>query len=340
MVGDRGVELAVVVLATRLAREVTLRFLVPVKQAALPGEGAVGRRGDADFLRELRPLLRADVVQLEGHAEDRSRAVAGDGREVAFAKLGVVPTPLRGDGRQRVAVEDVRAEVHGERRVIVERARFEVVIDAALLEIETGARGQGGGAWVAAAGARLEIGAAVAVAAVGLGDEQGLDRVADVVLKHGAQALALVAVDGLVVEDVEDVAVEFAADRGDAGAQRIAERAGNPGAQLVFVVLVEACADVAVEGLARALRGDVDDPGRCVFAEQRALRAAQHLDALEIVEIGEGLPGAAEHDAVDHGRDAGFGGDAERDRADAAHGQRAVAGRVAGAEADRGHQRL
>ena len=224
--------------------------------------------------------------------------------------------------------------------MIVERARFEVVIDAALLKIETGARGQGGGAGVAAAGARLEIGAAVAVAAVGLGDEQRLDRVADVVLEHGAQALALVAVDGLVVEDVEDVAVEFAADRGDAGAQRIAERAGNPGAQLVFVVLVEARADVAVEGLARALRRYVDDTGRCVFAEQRALRTAQHLDALEIVEIGEGLAGAAEHDAVDHGRDAGFGGDAERDRADAAHGQRAVAGRVAGAEADRGHQRL
>ena len=76
-----------------------------------------------------------------------------------------------------------------------------------------------------------------------------------------------------------------------------------------------------------------------VFAEQRTLGAAQHFHALHVEHLHEGLAGAAEHHAVDHGGNARFHGTAERLRADAANGKRGLARVGTLLQVERGHQK-
>src|SRR5581483_7493506 len=69
---------------------------------------------------------------------------------------------------------------------------------------------------------------------------------------------------------------------------------------------------------ARARGHDIDRAGGRVLAEQRALRAAQNLDAIDIVEVEERAGRATDHDAVDYGRHGGLHAIGKVERANAA----------------------
>ena len=56
----------------------------------------------------------------------------------------------------------------------------------------------------------------------------------------------------------------------------------------------------------RALGDDIDDTGRGIGTEQRALRAAQHFDALDLAEIAEADAVTGARHAVDDDTDGGF----------------------------------
>jgi len=95
---------------------------------------------------------------------------------------------------------------------------------------------------------------------------------------------------------------------------------------------------VAAEFRARLHRHDVHDAGRGVLAVQRALRAREHLDTVDVVEVGEGLARGGHHHAVEHEGHARLGRDREVDRADAAQEQRLVQRGVGLADVEGRHQ--
>lgn len=74
----------------------------------------------------------------------------------------------------------------------------------------------------------------------------------------------------------------------------------------------------------RTLGDDIDDPGGGVRAEQRALRAAQHFDALEFAEIAEADTVAGARHTVDHDTDRGFKAGVVANRTDAADAGRGL----------------
>ena len=89
------------------------------------------------------------------------------------------------------------------------------------------------------------------------------------------------------------------------------------GAAEVIVADVEFAADFGIE--LRLGGDDRDEAGRSVAAEQRALRSAKHLDAVDRAEFGKADAGARPIDTVDEHRDGAFQAGVVADRADAAN---------------------
>ena len=157
-------------------------------------------------------------------------------------------------------------------------------------------------------------------------------------LQLAAYALVVVAVDFLAVGLVLDVAVIAAEQGGQRAFQGLwNQAAADAETGTAFVAAVVRLVDVAVGLGGRGLGDDVQYTGRGILAEQRALRAAQHFDAVEVEQVEGGLAGTAVDHAVDH---RGHGGLDPRRGGNGAHAtdeQRGVLVRSAGAEVQRRH---
>ena len=90
-------------------------------------------------------------------------------------------------------------------------------------------------------------------------------------------------------------------------------------------------AHAAAELACRLLSYDMDQAANGIFAEQRALRSAQYLNALDIQGLEDGAVRAAHEHAVDHDADGRIEGFLDVLKADAAQGNGGVIG-AAGAD--------
>ena len=130
-----------------------------------------------------------------------------------------------------------------------------------------------------------------------------------------------------VVED----AIAEGAERGEADGEFVGEeRAGDRGAGLDEIVgaVGEFAVRFPIEG--RFPGRDDDGAGGGVLAEERALRAAQHGDLVDVGKVEGGGGGAAVPDAIDIEADAGFEAviglaDGDDAAAEAADGEAGVA---------------
>ena len=122
----------------------------------------------------------------------------------------------------------------------------------------------------------------------------------------GAQVPAVAVVQLVVVRQVDEVAVALVHRAGDAEGEGVGEGAGDLALQDALVQVADAGFDEAAPVEVGLLRHDADHAGRGVLTEQRALRAAQHLDALHIDEVADGAGRARAVDAVDEHTDRGL----------------------------------
>ena len=120
--------------------------------------------------------------------------------------------------------------------------------------------------------------------------------------------------DGLVLHlarfpaerQVVEVAVALPVCARDLECELLAHRDVDVAVELLVVIVAVAEAHAAAELRLRTLPGDVDDAGDRVAAEQRALRAAQDLDALQIDGLEHRAGIRADEHAVDDDADRGI----------------------------------
>ncbi len=124
--------------------------------------------------------------------------------------------------------------------------------------------------------------------------------------------------------DQRQEAVALRPDAFEARGDRAADRAGDAGGGMPVIIIAVGQLAGRAEIEAGRLGDDVDEAGRRVAAKQGALRPAQHFDALDLAQIGEGRAGARAIDAVDEHRDRAFQARIVADRADAADARDAV----------------
>ena len=114
------------------------------------------------------------------------------------------------------------------------------------------------------------------------------------------------------------------------------EREVADGFEVEAIVVAERHGDHARVVTLRNLRDQANRAADAVLAEQRALRPAQHLDALEIDEIHVGARDRAVVDVVDVDTDSGLEREAEVDLVQAAQADRVVRAEVARVAAEIG----
>ena len=110
----------------------------------------------------------------------------------------------------------------------------------------------------------------------------------------------------LLRRDVVEQPVALRARQRDAAGHLVAERTREGALGLDEVIVAVAELEVVLGREARFARRHEDRAGRRVLAEQRALRAAQHLDALDVDEIERRRRGPRVQHAVDVVADAGL----------------------------------
>jgi hypothetical protein len=157
-----------------------------------------------------------------------------------------------------------------------------------------------------------------------------------------AQAVRIQTVVLLTVELVGDDALGFIVESGNPSGQLAAldrDRDRTLGPHLVEGRVAERGVGLELAQV-RAGGDDVDHPGRRVLAEQHALRAAQHFDPLDVVEVEERAGAAADDDAVQNHRHGRLDAVREVERAEAAHRQALAAGVGRGREGQRRRQLL
>ncbi len=135
--------------------------------------------------------------------------------------------------------------------------------------------------------------------------EQGVEALARLPQELQPVGVGLVAADLVLgarrVQVVHPVALRLV-ETGEAGGKGVAQRAADPEVEVEGVVGPVRGAEVGV-GLLRGLHGlELDDAGRRVAAEQRALRAAQHLDPVEVKQRDALDHRVLEHDLVEEHR--------------------------------------
>ena len=256
---------------------------------------------------------------------------------VAVAGLGVVVLTIRADVGEDVVAQgpvglqrDAAALLCG---------RGDQVLGDGARPIAARCRQDGGGQ-VGGHGPD-QLGAAVVVALAVVGDQGQRQGLGDIGGDHGADAPVLIAVDARIGGDVVDIAAVGAVEGGDPALDHIAERHIDGAAQAVFIAVAGiATFQETAEIRARALGNDVDDAGRGVLAEQRALRAAQHFQAVDVDQVAEGLTGPAVDHAIDDGGDRGFAGNREGRGTDPTQEQRLVDGGAGLAEVQGRHEVL
>ena len=123
--------------------------------------------------------------------------------------------------------------------------------------------------------------------------------------------------------------------RGEPEAPRVAEWAADRALQLDPVEFAVAGLDVTLELLARHPGDQIDRATRGIAPVQRALRATQDLDAVDVEELREAHVGPAEIDAVERDGHARVGADAKDVRAHPADVDLRFAARLREGEARR-----
>src|SRR5690606_1306665 len=136
-----------------------------------------------------------------------------------------------------------------------------------------------------------DFGAAVAVLLAVITDQCELQRAAYVSGDQAAHTPALIAIDCPVECDVADGTVETSVVSGEPSCNSLAHRHVDSAPQLVFLVGGRSSFDMAAKLVTRPPGHDVDHACRCVLAEQRALRAAQNFDALNVIKVAKRFAG-------------------------------------------------
>ena len=275
-------------------------------------ESTVGGRLDAQLL--------AVVLVALGQAVDRERVVGRGGDPVARARVVLAPARHR---FQRVVTREI--PVHVERRDVG------VVAPARLVEPL-----QPGAVHLLLV-VLLQVDARIVRPhAEGITDQLVVH--ADVLVRHvlvlgehvhrlgrgpaQAQAIALAVLSAAIGADgVVHVGAALAVDPRDAGRKRVGDRAGHVAFELVRID-VAVLAEHARAEFVRGPRGvHADRAGNGVAPVQRALRAAQHLDAIHVEHRVARQPAAPEIDLVDVDPDGALDGVQAR-AAEAAHRHR------------------
>ena len=174
--------------------------------------------------------------------------------------------------------------------------------------------------------------------------EPAFERIADVELElaFGVQVVAHVAFARTAVLVAEETLALAAAAAGSLEAQPVGDRAGDRAVENLRVVVAGDCADLAFPGFSRTLGDHVQRAADRIASVQRALRAAQHFDALGVNRALARFDVARGIEAVGVRRDAGIGAVVVGEAADAAQAhaieRRGIrqAGREVGEIADRG----
>ncbi len=96
-----------------------------------------------------------------------------------------------------------------------------------------------------------------------------------------------------------DIAVALGVERSEADGEALADRTGDRAAQLHLVVGAVGGKQAGVELIARPAGDEAQGAADRVLAVERALRAAQHLDPLQVEQVELGASDAAVIDAVD-----------------------------------------
>ncbi len=305
-----------------------------------PVDGVVALGGDAKLLRIL-PLVIDDAALADGRQADAIDVVVGY----------PVPGAAGGDGSKDVVVGgvvDLGRQAAGIHLGMDARVDIDIVgegIDGRQGVADAGgAGGEGIGQGRAVDARRHQTGdngdAAVLALQAVIGDDADLELVVRRRQQLGAQGQVIVAGQVAAVVQIVHIAVTVGTgDRGAKGQLVGDDRSGDAGAQLLEAEIAAGGLERSAPGLRRFARRDVDGAGRGVLAEQRALRAAQHFDLLQVDQVELRLAGPAVIDVVDIEADALFQavigqGDIT---AQAANADIGVA-RVEGQGLDAGHQ--
>ena len=295
-----------------------LVVLLQPEQAGQPVEARVGGRLDAQFLRG---LLGRDPAA--GRLEHVQRG------QVLVIGVDVERLLVRGDRGQPQAAAQAQ----------VQRDRTAILLD--LLErigLERGGvrpRGE-----VGLRGRRHGL-AVHRLAFVARALQRHVDRQRSRRL-HAHQRTGVVALAGarsqLGAREVVDPAVGLVAAQQQRCLHRAAQRRADPHAEVALAVAADVDVAAGLETIGRLAGGDVERTGNRVLAEQRALRAAQHLDALDAEKALRVGFGAAGVDAVDVHAHARVVARVAREVADAAQAHAAAQRAIGGAAGQAGRQ--
>ena len=164
--------------------------------------------------------------------------------------------------------------------------------------------------------------------------QQRIEGIGNVPGQAAAHAEGIDAVDLFVVHDIQRIAFVTAPETADAEGQGIVERGTVGKLAAVIVIAGGPCRKVALGPVVIGFFGDdVDQTNGGVFSEQRALRAVEHLDALDIGQFVEGGTAARHDHAVDHRGYTGLHARAQFLGADAANSHRGLVKAAPGTEA-------
>ena len=118
-----------------------------------------------------------------------------------------------------------------------------------------------------------------------------------------ADALVVLVLVVVAIDDVLDVAILRLDLAHQFGGNRIGKRAVHEPLYRPQLIVTCSGADIGLEILGGAPGKEADRTPHHVFAEQGALGAAQHLDPLQVIQVGGAAGGAPDIDLVDKGRD-------------------------------------
>ena len=279
---------------------------------------------EAQLLREgleLAAALRAEI-------EDVGQAVIGIGR------LGVVIVAIGGDRRQLDAAQ-VPVDLARKTPVLGlagigavgagrDAARIGVVVAREILR-EGRARDPGQhrrhrrarcdqpgigrrdiGIGLRHVGGRIDGGAAILLAIAIVADQPDGEIGARLEQQLAADEIAVAIVDVPPGIHIVIEAVALRIEPVEAERDLLGERPRHRALQAPRVVIAIGRLGHAAKGELRPLGGDAEHAGRGVAPAQRALRPAQHFDALDLAQIVQAQAGARAVDAVDEGRDVGL----------------------------------
>ena len=272
-------------------------------------EGTAGGRGQADLLGEL------PVVHFHPGVVDRRDV------QLLVVGRGEVPVAVGADGGQAVAAGEVPVGLQRAAALVHADVLAAVDVDLLALRIAQRRSADQRGALPETLGGAVDHHAAVArILLVVVGDPAQAEVLVRLEQQLPARALALAAVEIVVVVDVLDVAVVAGAIGREASGEGFAERPGNRAAALEVAILPAGDLDGTLGSEGRRAGADVQHPGGGVLAEQGALRTAQQLQLLDVQQVEHGHSRTSQVDVVEVDPGAAFQAVAGGVVADAAHG--------------------